>query len=43
MIFLLDTLWLFGLFGVVVGFTGLLFNLSLMNTLEALDKLTSTQ
>ncbi len=39
----LDSLWLFALFGIVVGFVGLLFNLSLMKTLTLLDKLTSKQ
>ncbi|KTC81856.1 H(+)/Cl(-) exchange transporter ClcA [Legionella cincinnatiensis] len=39
----LDALWLFALFGIVVGLLGLLFNLSLMKTLKLLDKLTSRQ
>lgn len=39
----LDALWLFALFGIVVGLLGLLFNLSLMKTLQLLDKLTSRQ
>lgn len=39
----LDSLWLFALFGIVVGFLGLLFNLSLMKTLAFVDKLTSKQ
>ncbi|PWY56205.1 H(+)/Cl(-) exchange transporter ClcA [Legionella qingyii] len=39
----LDSLWLFALFGIVVGFVGLLFNLSLIKTLTLLDKLTSRQ
>lgn len=39
----LDSLWLFAIFGIVVGFVGLLFNLSLIRTLGFLDKLTSKQ
>lgn len=39
----LDSLWLFALFGIVVGFVGLLFNLSLISTLTLLDKLSSRQ
>ena len=39
----LSSLWLFALFGIVVGLAGLLFNLALIGTLKQLDKLTSRQ
>ncbi|MBI2785723.1 MAG: H(+)/Cl(-) exchange transporter ClcA [Legionella longbeachae] len=39
----LDSLWLFALFGIVVGVAGILFNLCLIGTLKLLDKLTSIQ
>jgi chloride channel protein, CIC family len=39
----LNALWLFALFGIVVGFGGLLFNICLMKTLKCLDKLSSRQ
>ncbi|CAM3053554.1 chloride channel, voltage-gated [Legionella steigerwaltii] len=39
----LNSLWLFALFGIVVGFVGLLFNLSLIGSLTLLDKLTARQ
>ncbi|WP_133127811.1 H(+)/Cl(-) exchange transporter ClcA [Legionella nagasakiensis] len=37
----LKSLWLFFIFGIVVGFVGLLFNIWLMKTLNNLDKLSS--
>ncbi|MGL5742356.1 MAG: H(+)/Cl(-) exchange transporter ClcA [Legionella sp.] len=39
----LRALWLFALFGIVVGFAGFLFNLSLMGTLQLLDRLEPRQ
>ena len=38
----LRSLWLFFIFGIVVGFVGLLFNLVLMKSLYRIDKLSST-
>lgn len=39
----LRSLWLFALFGIIVGFAALLFNLALMKTLKLVDQLTSRQ
>lgn len=39
----LDSLWLFALFGIVVGYVGLIFNLSLLKTLNLIDKLNAKQ
>ncbi|TAL62009.1 MAG: H(+)/Cl(-) exchange transporter ClcA, partial [Legionella sp.] len=39
----LKSLWLFFLFGIIVGFAGLLFNHALMGTLWTLDKLSARQ